>query len=45
MLFAGYRMEAISILAKEVLLPGGLTGLAVDSLDHAGNEIRQVSCG
>ena len=45
MVFAGYRTEAIRILGKEVLLPGGLTGLAVDTIDHAGNEIRQVSRG
>lgn len=42
MLF-GYRMEAISILAKEVMLPRGLIGLGYDSLDHCGPEIAEVT--
>ena len=41
MLF-GYRMKAISILGKEVMLPRGLIGLGYDSLDHCGREIAEV---
>lgn len=41
MLF-GYRMKAISILGREVMLPRGLIGLGYDSLDHCGPEIAEV---
>lgn len=40
MLF-GYRMEAISILGREVMLPRGLIGLGYDSLDACGPEIAE----
>ncbi|KAI9768764.1 MAG: hypothetical protein M1835_006820 [Candelina submexicana] len=38
----GYRMEAISILGREVMQPRGLIGLGYDSLDSSGREIRQI---
>jgi len=38
MLF-GYRMEAISVLGREVMQPRGLIGLGRDSIDHCGPEI------
>lgn len=38
----GYRMEAISILGKNVMQPRGLTGLGYDSLDNCGPEIAEV---
>lgn len=38
----GYRMEAISILGKEVMQPRGLIGLGYDSLDHCGPEIAEA---
>ncbi|KAK3378040.1 tyrosine/serine protein phosphatase [Podospora didyma] len=42
-LFAfGFRMQAISILGREVLLPRGLTGLGIDTLDHSGPEIAET---
>lgn len=41
-MYSGYRMEAISIIGREVLLPGGLVGLGCDTIDHSANEIRQV---
>lgn len=40
MLF-GYRMEAISILGREVMQPRGLIGLGFDSIDHCGPEIAE----
>lgn len=39
---AGYRMEAISILGREVMQPRGLIGLGYDSIDHCGPEIAEV---
>lgn len=39
---SGYRTEGISVLGKELMLPRGLTGLAIDTLDHSGPEIKQV---
>jgi protein-tyrosine phosphatase len=39
----GYRMEAIAILGREVMLPRGLVGLGFDSIDHCGPEIAEVS--
>ena len=38
----GYRMEAISILGREVMQPRGLVGLGYDSIDHCGPEIAEV---
>ena len=37
-------MRAIRILGQEVMLPRGLVGLALDTLDKSGPEIAQVSC-
>jgi len=39
---AGYRMEAISILGREVMQPRGLIGLGYDSMDHCGPEIAEA---
>jgi protein-tyrosine phosphatase len=38
----GYREEAISILGREAMLPRGLIGLGIDTVDHSTNEIRNV---
>lgn len=38
----GYRIEAIAILGKEVMLPRGLIGLGIDSIDYCGPEIAQA---
>ena len=38
----GYRIEAISILGREVMLPRGLIGLGFDSIDLCGPEITEV---
>lgn len=39
----GYRMQAISILGREVMQPRGLVGLGFDSIDHCGPEIANVN--
>lgn len=38
----GYRMEAIGIIGREVLLPRGLIGLGIDTLNHSGSEIKAI---
>lgn len=38
----GYRMQAISILGREVMQPRGLIGLGYDSLDACGPEIAEA---
>lgn len=38
----GYRMEAITILGKDVMQPRGLVGMGKDSLDYCGTEITDV---
>ena len=38
----GYRTEGISVLGKEIMLPKGLVGLGIDTLDHSGPEIKEV---
>ena len=38
----GYRMEAISILGREVMQPRGLVGLGFDSIEHCGPEIAEA---
>ena len=38
----GYRVEAISILGRDVMAPRGLTGLGKDSLDNSTSEIREI---
>ncbi|KAB5531186.1 protein-tyrosine phosphatase-like protein [Coniochaeta sp. 2T2.1] len=38
----GFRMKAIAILGREVMLPRGLVGLGTDTLDHSGAEIREA---
>lgn len=43
LLLFGYRMQAISILGREVMQPRGLIGLGHDSIDFCGLEIAQVS--
>lgn len=42
LMMLGYRMEAISILGREVMQPRGLVGLGKDSLDYCGTEIAEV---
>lgn len=38
----GYRMQAISILGREVMQPRGLIGLGYDTLSHCGPEIAEA---
>ncbi|KAM6522618.1 hypothetical protein FALCPG4_012253 [Fusarium falciforme] len=38
----GYRMEAISILGQQVMIPRGLVGLGLDTLDQSTREIRET---
>ncbi|KAM3075632.1 hypothetical protein ACMFMG_007767 [Clarireedia jacksonii] len=38
----GYRLEAISILGREVMQPRGLIGLGLDTIHHCGPELAQV---
>lgn len=38
----GYRMEAISILGTNVMLPRGLVGLGYDTLDHCQPELANA---
>lgn len=42
LMLIGSRMQAISILGREVMQPRGLIGLGYDSIDHCGREIAQV---
>ena len=39
---AGYRTEGISVLGKEIMLPRGLIGLGIDTLEHSGPEVKEV---
>ncbi len=38
----GYRIEAIRVLAEEVIVPRGLIGLGIDSLDYGTTEMRAI---
>ncbi|KAB8304602.1 hypothetical protein EYC80_003979 [Monilinia laxa] len=38
----GYRLEAISILGREVMQPRGLLGLGFDTIHHCGPELAAV---
>lgn len=38
----GYRVEAIRIMAHDVMLPRGLVGMGFDTLDQSGEEIAQA---
>jgi protein-tyrosine phosphatase len=38
----GQRMEAISIVGREVMASRGLVGLGYDSVDYCGSAIREV---
>ena len=38
----GYRNEAIRVLAEEVMVPRGLIGLGIDSLDYGTTELRAI---
>lgn len=42
LLILGYRLQAINIISREVMLPRGLLGLGLDTLDWSGDEIRKV---
>lgn len=35
-------MQAISIMGKEVMLPRGLVGLGLATIDQSGSEINEV---
>lgn len=39
----GYRMQAVSILGREVMIPRGLVGLGLITMDESGPEIAEVS--
>lgn len=41
-MITSYRVEAISILGREVMQPRGLIGLGKDTIDYAKNEIREI---
>jgi protein-tyrosine phosphatase len=43
LMLLGWRIEAISILGREVMLPRGLTGLGCDTVDYCQPEIAQVN--
>ncbi|KPM41673.1 hypothetical protein AK830_g4903 [Neonectria ditissima] len=38
----GYRMQAIRIIGTQVMVPRGLVGLGLDTLDNSGVEIRET---
>lgn len=38
----GWRKEAISVLGKNVMAERGLSGLAIDSLEHCKKEVKEV---
>ncbi|KAL7918161.1 protein-tyrosine phosphatase-like protein [Trichoderma austrokoningii] len=38
----GYRIDAVRVLSHQVILPRGLVGLGLDTLDHCGSEIREA---
>ncbi|RYP52838.1 hypothetical protein DL768_002087 [Monosporascus sp. mg162] len=38
----GYRVQAISVISREVMLPRGLVCLGLDTLDQSGREIAEV---
>ncbi|KAL7797451.1 protein-tyrosine phosphatase-like protein [Trichoderma ceciliae] len=38
----GYRIDAVRVLSRQVMLPRGLVGLGLDTLDCCGPEIRQA---
>ncbi|KAH6606332.1 hypothetical protein Trco_005485 [Trichoderma cornu-damae] len=38
----GYRIDALRVLSHQVMLPRGLVGLGLDTLDYCGSEICQA---
>ncbi|GAO17016.1 hypothetical protein UVI_02022090 [Ustilaginoidea virens] len=38
----GYRVDAVKVIATRVMLPRGLLGLGIDTVDHSGAEICQA---
>ena len=38
----GYRMQAVSIVSREVVVPRGLVGIGLDTVDQSGGEIALV---
>lgn len=42
LLIMGYRLEAINVISREVMLPRGLLGMGLDTLDWSGDEIKKV---
>lgn len=41
-MLTGYRLEGISIISQNVLLPRGLIGLGQDTLQHSGPEVKAL---
>lgn len=41
-MIASYRVQAISILGREVMQPRGLIGLGKDTIDYAKHEISEI---
>lgn len=38
----GYRIAAIRVMSQEVMLPRGLVGMGLDTLDHSGADILEA---
>ncbi|RMZ92681.1 hypothetical protein DV736_g111, partial [Chaetothyriales sp. CBS 134916] len=38
----GYRSECIAVLGREIMVPRGLGGLGIDTLDYSGPEIKEI---
>ncbi|RFU79748.1 hypothetical protein TARUN_2503 [Trichoderma arundinaceum] len=38
----GYRIDAVRVLSHQVMLPRGLVGLGLDTLDYCGSEISEA---
>lgn len=38
----GYRIDATRLLVSEVMLPRGLVGLGIDTMDYSGTEVAEA---
>lgn len=38
----GWRNEAISVISREVMIPRGLVGMGLDTLDQSGADLADV---
>ncbi|KAK7749378.1 hypothetical protein SLS62_008121 [Diatrype stigma] len=38
----GYRMQAVSIVSRDVMVPRGLVGMGLDTVDQSGGEIAEA---